>query len=236
MSYIFISDLHLEESRPDVTQAFLTFIENISNRAERLYILGDFFEVWLGDDNDSLLNQSVIAALKSLSMPRFIMHGNRDFLIGEAFCKQTGFTLLPDPTRLLLFNEPVLLMHGDSLCTGDVEYIKIRGMLRNPKFQKELLSKSLQERANIAANARNQSKKHTRQTKIDIMDVTQEEVVASMKKNGSQLLIHGHTHRPDVHNVPQVNGQRVVLGDWDSHGWFLELTKEGFSLESFPIS
>ena len=116
-----------------------------------------------------------------------------------------------------------------------MEYIKIRDMLRNPKFQKELLAKSLQERANIAANARNQSKKHTRQTKIDIMDVTQEEVVTSMKKNGSQLLIHGHTHRPDVHNVPQVNGQRVVLGDWDSHGWFLELTKEGFSLESFPI-
>ncbi|MFL2529870.1 MAG: UDP-2,3-diacylglucosamine diphosphatase [Candidatus Azotimanducaceae bacterium] len=230
-----MSDLHLDESRPHVTQAFLTFIENISHRAERLYILGDFFEVWPGDDNDSLLSQSIISALKSLSMPRFIMHGNRDFLIGEAFCKQTGFTLLPDPTRLLLFNEPVLLMHGDSLCTGDVEYIKIRDMLRNPKFQKELLSKSLQDRATIAANARNQSREHTRQTKIDIMDVTQEEVVTSMKKNGSQLLIHGHTHRPNVHNVPQINGQRVVLGDWDTHGWFLELTKEGFSLESFPI-
>ena len=161
MSYIFISDLHLDDSRPDVTEAFFSFIKNVANRAEGFYILGDLFEVWLGDDNNSVFNQNIISALKALSVPRFIMHGNRDFLIGKTFCQQTGFTLLPDPTRVLLFDRPVLLMHGDSLCTRDVEYIKVRNILRNPAFQNDLLSKSLQERMVIASGARNQSKEHT---------------------------------------------------------------------------
>lgn len=236
MSYIFISDLHLDESRPDVTEAFFSFIKNVANRAEGFYILGDLFEVWLGDDNNSVLNQNIISALKALSVPRFIMHGNRDFLIGKTFCQQTGFTLLPDPTRVLLFDRPVLLMHGDSLCTRDVEYIKVRNMLRNPAFQNDLLSKSLQERVVIASGARNQSKEHTRQTKMDIMDVTHEEVISEMQQHEVQLLIHGHTHRPDTHYVPEVLGQRAVLGDWDTQGWFIELTEAGFNLESFPIS
>ena len=236
MSYIFISDLHLDESRPDVTEAFFSFIKNVANRAEGFYILGDLFEVWLGDDNNSVLNQNIISALKALSVPRFIMHGNRDFLIGKTFCQQTGFTLLPDPTRVLLFDRPVLLMHGDSLCTRDVEYMKVRNMLRNPAFQNDLLSKSLQERMVIASGARNQSKEHTRQTKIDIMDVTHEEVISEMQQHEVQLLIHGHTHRPDTHYVPEVLGQRAVLGDWDTQGWFIELTEAGFNLESFPIS
>ena len=236
MSYIFISDLHLDESRPDVTEAFFSFIKNVANRAEGFYILGDLFEVWLGDDNNSVLNQNIISALKALSVPRFIMHGNRDFLIGKTFCQQTGFTLLPDPTRVLLFDRPVLLMHGDSLCTRDVEYIKVRNMLRNPAFQNDLLSKSLQERVVIASGARNQSKEHTRQTKMDIMDVTHEEVISERQQHEVQLLIHGHTHRPDTHYVPEVLGQRAVLGDWDTQGWFIELTEAGFNLESFPIS
>ena len=236
MSYIFISDLHLDESRPDVTEAFFSFIKNVANRAEGFYILGDLFEVWLGDDNNSVLNQNIISALKALSVPRFIMHGNRDFLIGKTFCQQTGFTLLPDPTRVLLFDRPVLLMHGDSLCTRDVEYMKVRNMLRNPAFQNDLLSKSLQERVVIASGARNQSKEHTRQTKMDIMDVTLEEVISEMQQHEVQLLIHGHTHRPDTHYVPEVLGQRAVLGDWDTQGWFIELTEAGFNLESFPIS
>jgi len=236
VSYIFISDLHLDESRPDVTEAFFSFIKNVANRAEGFYILGDLFEVWLGDDNNSVLNQNIISALKALSVPRFIMHGNRDFLIGKTFCQQTGFTLLPDPTRVLLFDRPVLLMHGDSLCTRDVEYIKVRNILRNPAFQNDLLSKSLQERMVIASGARNQSKEHTRQTKIDIMDVTHEEVISEMQQHEVQLLIHGHTHRPDTHYVPEVLGQRAVLGDWDTQGWFIELTEAGFNLESFSIS
>ena len=236
MSYIFISDLHLDESRPDVTEAFFSFIKNVANRAEGFYILGDLFEVWLGDDNNSVLNQNIISALKALSVPRFIMHGNRDFLIGKTFCQQTGFTLLPDPARVLLFDRPVLLMHGDSLCTRDVEYIKLRNMLRTPAFQKDLLSKSLQERMVIASDARHQSKEHTKQTKMDIMDVTHKEVISEMQKHEVQLLIHGHTHRPDTHYVHEVLGQRAVLGDWDTRGWFIELTEAGVNLESFPIS
>ena len=235
MSYIFISDLHLDESRPDVTDAFFEFIKNVASKAERFYILGDLFEYWLGDDDNSSLNENIISVLKKLSMPRFIMHGNRDFLIGKAFCEQTGFTLLPDPTRVVLFSKPVLLMHGDSLCTRDEEYIKVRKILRNPVFQKDLLSKSLQERNLIASTARIQSKEHTTQTKMEIMDVTQEEVISEMRQHEVQLLIHGHTHRPDTHDVPEVRGKRAVLGDWDAFGWFLELTRDGFNLESFPI-
>ncbi|MEE2735356.1 MAG: UDP-2,3-diacylglucosamine diphosphatase [Pseudomonadota bacterium] len=236
MSYIFISDLHLDESRPDVTEAFFSFIKNVANRADGFYILGDLFEVWVGDDNDSELSQNVISELKTLSVPRFIMHGNRDFLIGKAFCEQTGFTLLPDPTRVLFFDRPVLLMHGDSLCTLDIEYMKIRKMLRNHVFQKDLLSKSLKERMVIASGARDRSKAHTRQSKMDIMDVTQEEVILEMQQHEVQLLIHGHTHRPDTHKVPEVLGHRAVLGDWDTKGWFLELTEDSFNLQSFPIS
>ena len=236
MSHIFISDLHLDESRPDITQAFLHFLETTAVDAERLYILGDFFEVWLGDDDNSPFNQSIISALASLPMPRFIMHGNRDFLIGQTFCEQTGFELLTDPTRLTLFDSPVLLMHGDSLCTRDEEYIKVRAMARNPDFQAQLLSKSLEERAAIAASARTQSKDHTRETAMDIMDVTPSEVVKVMQEQEVPLLIHGHTHRPQVHEVPEAPGQRVVLGDWDSKGWYLEMDKSGFSLESFPIT
>ena len=236
MSYIFISDLHLDETRPDITQAFLHFIENTAVDAEKLYILGDFFEVWLGDDHDNPFNQRIMTALASLSMPKFIMHGNRDFLIGQNFCEQTGFELLPDPTRLTLFNTPVLLMHGDSLCTRDEDYMEVRAMLRNPAFQAELLGKSLEERAAIASDARSQSKQHTRESAMDIMDVTPSEVVRVMQTQNVPLLIHGHTHRPQIHDVPEVKGQRVVLGDWDANGWYLDMDQNGFSLESFPIT
>jgi UDP-2,3-diacylglucosamine hydrolase len=236
VSYIFISDLHLDETSPDITQAFLHFIENTAVDAEKLYILGDFFEVWLGDDHDNPFNQRIMTALASLSMPKFIMHGNRDFLIGQNFCEQTGFELLPDPTRLTLFNTPVLLMHGDSLCTRDEDYMEVRAMLRNPAFQAELRGKSLEERAAIASNARSQSKQHTRESAMDIMDVTPSEVVRVMQTQNVPLLIHGHTHRPQIHDVPEVKGQRVVLGDWDANGWYLDMDQNGFSLESFPIT
>ena len=236
MSYIFISDLHLDETSPDITQAFMHFIENTAVDAEKLYILGDFFEVWLGDDHDNPFNQRIMTALASLSMPKFIMHGNRDFLIGQNFCEQTGFELLPDPTRLTLFNTPVLLMHGDSLCTRDEDYMEVRAMLRNPAFQAELLGKSLEERAAIASDARSQSKQHTRESAMDIMDVTPSEVVRVMQTQNVPLLIHGHTHRPQIHDVPEVKGQRVVLGDWNTKGWYLDMDQNGFSLESFPIA
>lgn len=237
MSYLFISDLHLDEGRRDITDSFLNFLVKQAPPAERLYILGDLFEVWLGDDHDTPFNSEIIAALAAVPIPKYIMHGNRDFLLGPEFCRKTGFELLPDPTVIEIAGKPVLLMHGDSLCTLDKEYMKVRQMLRNEEVQKDLLGKSLAERAAIASGARAQSKEHTRETAADIMDVTPEEVERVMSENKVKLLVHGHTHRPAVHAL-QVSGtpaRRIVLGDWDSQGWYLTMDDQGEDLISFEI-
>lgn len=237
MSYLFISDLHLHESRDDVTNSLRLFLQAHTPSADRLYILGDLFEVWLGDDHKTRFNSEVIRLLSEVSIPKFIMHGNRDFLLGNAFCEQTGLVLLEDPTIIELAGETILLMHGDSLCTRDEEYMKVRAHLRKADTQKELLDKSLGERAQIAHDARSQSKEHTRETAADIMDVTQEEVVKVMADSGVRLLIHGHTHRPAVHEL-QVNGRsakRIVLGDWDEFGWYLTINDKAKELVSFEI-
>lgn len=234
MSHLFISDLHLDESRRDITDAYLHFLNDKAADAESLYILGDFFEVWLGDDHDTPFNRQVIDSLASLKIPTYVMHGNRDFLLGQDFCDAAGVELLPDPTTVTLYNRTFLLMHGDSLCTRDVEYMKAREMLRNPAVQQDLLGKSLPERAAIAEGARADSKKHTRETADDIMDVTPEEVTKFMQSFGVSKLIHGHTHRPYVHRIE--TGERIVLGDWDTKGWYLEVNAEGENLRAFDIS
>jgi UDP-2,3-diacylglucosamine hydrolase len=242
MTDILISDLHLDESRPDLTAGFLKFLATGLNGADSLYILGDFFEVWLGDDHHSAFNQSIIDALNALDLPIFFMHGNRDFLIGNEFCEAIGATLLPDPSVVELGGESVLLMHGDSLCTADTEYMKVRAMLRNPAVQQDLLSKPLEERAAIAQQARGESqahtRAHTRESAADIMDVTPAEVIKAMQAAGVKTLIHGHTHRPATHQVELTDGQRgqrIVLGDWDKLGWRLIAQKSGFKLESFEL-
>ncbi len=237
MSSLFISDLHLMPERPDITGAFLAFLDGPVKQAEQLYILGDFFEVWLGDDDKSDLNRTVIDALARVTAAKYLMHGNRDFLLGAEFAASTGATLLTDPTVHDIAGRRVLLMHGDSLCTRDEAYIQVRTMLRSPAFQQDFLSKSLEERAAIARSARNQSKAHVRETAADIMDVTPEEVVREMQDHQVDLMIHGHTHRPAIHKL-EVDGkpaQRIVLGDWDQQGWFLELGEEP-RLESFDIA
>lgn len=237
MSTLFISDLHLDISRPDLTKAFIQFLDTRAKDADALYILGDFFEVWLGDDDRSPFNQKIISALNKCPTPLFIMHGNRDFLLGEAFCHDTGATLLPDPTVIELYKENILLMHGDSLCTQDLEYVQVRKMLRSDAFQKDFLSKSIDERKAFANAARNQSKEHTRESADDIMDVTPSEVQAVMKEYQVQTLIHGHTHRPAMHDLA-LDGKpskRIVLGDWDTHGWMIEVTENGLDLISFSI-
>jgi UDP-2,3-diacylglucosamine hydrolase len=239
VSHIFISDLHLEEGRPEITDAFLHFLQNTAAQSEQFYILGDFFEVWLGDDHVSPFNDTIINALAALTMPRFIMHGNRDFLIGSRFCEQTGFTLLADPSSLQIYDQPVLLMHGDSLCTGDQEYMKVRRTARDPSFQRQLLAKSIEERAAFASHARGKSKQHTRETAMDIMDVTPSEVTRHMQNHDVSLFIHGHTHRPAIHEVSDeagaLLGQRVVLGDWDKQGWYFEISENEFELRAFDI-
>lgn len=227
MTTLFISDLHLEESRPDITGAFLTFLEEKAAGAESLYILGDFFEAWIGDDERTPLQEQVAGALRQLSdsgTRLFLMHGNRDFLIGEDFCARAGATLLDDPTVFDLYGTPTLLMHGDSLCTADVEYQKFRANMRNPQWQQMILQRPLRDRQQMARQLREISMAKNQGKEEFIMDVTPEEVVKDMERYGVQRLIHGHTHRPAVHELT-ANGQparRIVLGDWDQNVWWLE--------------
>jgi UDP-2,3-diacylglucosamine hydrolase len=219
MTTLFISDLHLDPVRPEITEAFLALLQGEARRAEALYILGDFFEVWVGDDDDDPHYARVMAGLKELTatgVPVYFMHGNRDFLVGEGFLHKTGTVLLPDPRVIDLYGAPTLLMHGDTLCTDDVEYQMVRRMLRDPAWQKDYLAKPLTERRAIAAHARAESKAHTAAKAEYIMDVNQREVEAVMRKHQVSRLIHGHTHRPAVHRFKSDgrDKERVVLGDW----------------------
>jgi UDP-2,3-diacylglucosamine hydrolase len=245
-STLFISDLHLDPARPDIQQSFLEFLEHQAPLCETLYILGDFFEVWLGDDDENTFTTIIIDALRDLAVPIYIMHGNRDFLLGQQFCARIGAILLDDPTVVDLYGTPTLLMHGDSLCTGDTQYMQVRAMLRSPAFQTDFLSKTLAERAAFAASARQQSQAHTQQhtenaaakdSGSDIMDVTPSEVVRVMAEHSVQQMIHGHTHRPARHalTVNDKPAERVVLGDWDKQGWFIAADTHGLSLRSFAI-
>lgn len=228
MTTLFISDLHLEESRPDITDAFLGFLETRARGVEQLYILGDFFEAWIGDDERTPLQDTIAGALKALSdsgTAIFLMHGNRDFLIGEDFCTRAGATLLDDPTVVDLYGTPTLLMHGDSLCTADVEYQKFRQNMRNPQWQQMILQRPLADRQQMARQLREISMAKNQGKEEFIMDVTPEEVVSVMEDHGVKRLIHGHTHRPAEHSL-EANGKparRIVLGDWDTHVWWLSV-------------
>lgn len=237
MKQVFISDLHLDADRPDLTGAFFDFLDRHCRDTDELYILGDFFEVWLGDDDRSDFSQSIISALAALSCRKYVMHGNRDFLIGEVFCDAAGAVLLDDPHLLSLDSGPVLLMHGDSLCTMDKEYMAARQLLRSPDFQADFLARSLEERAAIAREIRGKSKAHTRETAADIMDVTPEEVVTVMNEAGVKTLIHGHTHRPDVHDLKlnDGDGKRYVLGDWHTSTRYLEIVDNRIELKEFSF-
>ncbi len=228
MSTLFISDLHLEESRPDITKAFLGFLNEKARSAEVLYILGDFFETWIGDDEHTPLQEQIAGALRTFSddgIQIFLMHGNRDFLIGEDFCKRAGATLLNDPALVNLYGTRTLLMHGDSLCTADEEYQKFRGSMRNPQWQQMILQRPLADRQQMARQLREISMAKNQGKAEAIMDVTPEAVVKEMQHHGVTRLIHGHTHRPAEHALT-VNGiaaKRIVLGDWHENVWWLEV-------------
>lgn len=237
---LLISDLHLQEERPDITRAFLGLLAGRARTAESLYILGDFFEAWIGDDAMSPFQRSICQALRTLSdsgTKVFLMHGNRDFMIGKAFCKAAGCTLLKDPSVVDFNGEPVLLMHGDSLCTRDEAYMRMRRYLRNPLTLWVLRHLPLSTRHTLARKLRSESRAQTRMKANDIVDVTPGEVLRVMAESGVKTLIHGHTHRPAVHTV-QLDGataQRIVLGDWDREGWLLQIDEQGFHLESFAF-
>lgn len=235
---LLISDLHLEQERPDITRAFLHFLSTRAHQAEALYILGDFFEVWVGDDAISPFQRSIADALKQLSdsgTAIFLMHGNRDFMIGKRFCREAGCTLLSDPCVVEMAGEPVLLMHGDSLCTRDENYMRMRRYLRNPLSLWILRNLPLNTRHKLARKLRNESRAQTRMKASDIVDVTPDEVSRVMAQHGVKTMVHGHTHRPAVHKL-LVNGEsakRIVLGDWDRQGWALQVDESGFNQASF---
>ena len=233
---LLISDLHLAPDRPRVSNALQDFLT--ANRdCDALYILGDLFEVWVGDDDDDALATDIASALRDFSnggSALFLMHGNRDFLLGPAFCADVGATLLDDPTTVLLHGTPTLLMHGDSLCTGDIEYQRFRQQARDPAWQAQLLDRSLEERRAFAMQLRTISKESNSNKAEDIMDVTPEEVERELAEHGVTRLIHGHTHRPGVHR--QANGERWVLGDWDRKGWYIALEGDNIELVDFDIN
>ncbi|MBS0556861.1 MAG: UDP-2,3-diacylglucosamine diphosphatase [Proteobacteria bacterium] len=219
MTTLFISDLHLDESRPRLIEAFEQFMAGEARGAQVLYILGDLFESYIGDDDDAPLNARVAQATRALrdaGVPVHFMHGNRDFLLGEGYAQRAGMTLLADPSIIELAGERVLLMHGDTLCTDDAAYLQFRKLVRDPAWQRAFLAKSLAERRAFAAQARGESRKHTANAKPEIMDVNPSAVESTMRMHGVRRLIHGHTHRPATHHfdLDGAPAERIVLGDW----------------------
>ncbi|TGN99888.1 UDP-2,3-diacylglucosamine hydrolase [Candidatus Thiomargarita nelsonii] len=214
---LFIADLHLDPRRPIPLTYFMEFLANRARQAEALYILGDLFEVWLGDDEPTY--QKIKTALHDLTcsgVPVFVMHGNRDFLLGAGFADATGCQLIDSPLVIDLYGTPTLLMHGDTLCTRDVEYQAFRQQVRQPQWQKQFLAQPLAQRRILAQQARTESQAKTQATADDIMDVTPEAVISVLERFGVFHLIHGHTHRPAEHQLT-VNGRtalRLVVSDW----------------------
>ncbi|SDZ52311.1 UDP-2,3-diacylglucosamine diphosphatase [Pseudomonas sp. NFIX28] len=237
---LLISDLHLEEERPDITRAFLDLLGGRARSAQALYILGDFFEVWIGDDAMTPYQLSICQALRELSdsgTQVFLMHGNRDFMLGKAFCKAAGATLLKDPSVVDFYGEPVLLMHGDSLCTRDEAYMRMRRYLRNPVSLWILRHLPLRTRHKLARKLRNESRAQTRMKANDIVDVTPDEVPRIMQEFNVRTLVHGHTHRPAIHKlqIGEQAAKRIVLGDWDRQGWALQVDEQGLQLAAFDF-
>ena len=238
---LFISDLHLSDERPQITAFFLRFLQTEAARASALYILGDLFEVWLGDDAVLPTYQTVVDGIRALSdggVPVYVMHGNRDFLLGERFAQLCGCRLLEDPTVIELDGERTLLMHGDTLCTDDVEYQQFRAQVRNPATQRQFLALPINERIAVAKHYRQESRARSRDKAEEIMDVNQGAVADIMHSHGVYQLIHGHTHRPAVHEfmLDRHSARRIVLGDWYEQASILRCGAGNCRLESIACT
>jgi len=238
MTTLFISDLHLDAERPAMRDLFGRFIGEQARQADALYILGDLFEAWIGDDDPSATGTFVADALHGLSsagVPVYFMRGNRDFLLGDDYARRAGVTILPDPAVVMLHGKPTLLMHGDTLCTDDVAYQQFRAQTRDPEWQRAFLSQPLEARAAFARQARAASHAHQSGLKAQgamdaITDVSPSTVDATFARFGIDRLIHGHTHRPAVH---QHDGHtRIVLGDWYEQGSVLRVSEHDSVLSS----
>ena len=219
MATLFASDLHLDSEAPWAIDAFLAFLAGPARNAEALYLLGDLFEVWVGDDDDNPDNSRTCLGLKSLTnggVPVYVIHGNRDFLLGDEFARRTGVKLLPDPVLVELYGVPTLLSHGDVFCTEDPSYQQLRSIVRQTAWQRRFLALPLTARRTLASAARAGSKAHVQRTIPTIMDVNPDAVLHTFRATGARRLIHGHTHRPAVHPcvVDGVSAERVVLAPW----------------------
>lgn len=240
MATLFIADLHLQTEEPAITAGFLRFLRGEAKNADALYILGDLFEAWIGDDDPNPLHREIAAAIRALvdaGTPCFFIHGNRDFLIGQRFARESGMTLLPEEQVLDLYGRKVLIMHGDTLCTDDTGYLAFRAKVHTPWMQTLFLALPLFIRNRIAAKMRAGSKAANSSKSMTIMDVNPQAVVRVMEKHQVHWLIHGHTHRPDVHNLI-VHGEpahRVVLGAWHTEGSMVKVTPDGVELITFPF-
>jgi UDP-2,3-diacylglucosamine hydrolase len=234
---LFISDLHIDAAHPAITDRFLRFLHDEAAHAEALYILGDLFESWIGDDDSDPAQTGCMQALAELTtggVPCFVMHGNRDFLLGMRFCSMTGASLLPDPLILTLYGESMLVMHGDALCTDDRAYQRLRATVRDPAWQREFLALSIAQRRTLAGAARSGSQAHTAAVGYSITDVNAGSVEAALRGAGVSILLHGHTHRPAVHSL-EVDGRvcaRIVLGDWHGRASILRWDAQGYGLIS----
>ena len=237
MSTLFISDLHLSGERASITELFIKFLDQRASNADALYILGDLFEVWPGDDMIQPDYEQSISKMKQLTdngLPLFVMQGNRDFLMAEKFAEVSGATLIEDPTVIELYGTSTLLMHGDTLCTDDVDYQKFRAMVRDPRWKEEFFTKPNEERLAMTTKYRKMSKDETAKKSMDVMDVNQLTVEQVMLDKNIHQLIHGHTHRPAIHDftVDNKDMKRIVLGDWFKQGSVLVCDERGCQLES----
>jgi len=235
----FISDLHLSPQHPEITRCFLDFLEHEASASDALYILGDLFEVWIGDDNVTEFSETIAHAIATLKqkIPVYFIHGNRDFAIGEEYATKAGMQILNEQTVIDLYGEPVVILHGDELCTRDVDYQKFRKKARGWWWPKMMRAIPLLLRKKIAARGRKKSIDNQKYLSADIMDVTQSEVLLTMQKHNVKCMIHGHTHRPNTHHF-QHNGTqhtRIVLGDWYDQGSILMVSRDSKTLRSLSF-
>ncbi|HET7562564.1 MAG TPA: UDP-2,3-diacylglucosamine diphosphatase [Rhodanobacteraceae bacterium] len=241
MHTLFISDLHLDDARPHIVADFERFCIGEARRADALYVLGDLFEAYIGDDDDAELNSRVAAALRGVAdagVPVYYLAGNRDFLLGRDYADRCGMQILADGTTVDLYGTPTLILHGDVLCTDDAAYLAFRKQVRDPAWQNAFLSRPLAERRAFAAQARDASRAHTSSTDMEIMDVNQGAVESALRDAGVTRMLHGHTHRPAIHEfmLDDEPAQRIVLGDWYEQGSLLRVSRDGLGLKSLAAT